>query len=65
MFKLSKPTRQQTIRGAEAIVVTYLVAAFAVWRTQPDKFSKAALVAAGVAGLQAVYQLAKGFLTTL
>ena len=65
MFKLSMPTKQQLINTAELVVVTFVLAFVPVWTMQPDPFSKAALVAAGAAGLAALYRLVKSFVTTL
>jgi hypothetical protein len=65
MFKLSMPTKQQLINTAELVVVTFVLAFVPVWTIQPDPFSKAALIAAGAAGLAAIYRLVKSFVTTL
>jgi hypothetical protein len=65
MFQFSKPTKEQLIHTAELIVITFVVSFVPVWTIQPDPFSKAALIAAGAAGLAAIYRLVKSFVTTL
>ena len=65
VFKLSAPTSAQVLHGIERVVAVFVVAAFAVWQVAPDKFSKAAGIAAVTAGITAVYQLVASTLTTL
>lgn len=65
VLKLSVPTTNQIVTSVERVVVVFLVAAFAAWRLFPHPFSKAALLAGGVAGATAVYQLVVSTVTTL
>lgn len=65
VLRFSKPTKSQVLDSAERIIVTFIGAAVAVWLAQPDKFTKAAVVAAITAGGVAVYQVLKSFFTTL
>lgn len=64
-FKLSAPTQPQVVHGVERVVAVFLVAAFGAWQIVPDKFSKAAGIAAVLAGVTAVYQLALSTVTVL
>lgn len=57
IFKLSKPTQDQLVHGVERTLAVFLVATFGVWQVSPDKFSKATIVGALLAGVTAVYQL--------
>lgn len=65
MFKLSMPTQNQVVKGAERVVTVFVVAALGAWIAFPNKFSKAAGVAAIFAGATAVYQLVESTLTVL
>lgn len=65
MFKLSKPTRKQVVDSVERVILVFVVTAVGAWQLQPDRFSKAALVAAGAVGLTAVYQALKSLTTSL
>lgn len=64
-FRLSVPTPAQIVKGVERVVAVFLVSGFAVWQAVPDKFSKAAAIAAVTAGATAVYQLLSSSVTTL
>ena len=65
VFKLSAPSQQQVVKSVERVVAVFLVAAFGAWQIVPDKFSKAAGLAAVLAGFTAVYQLFVSTVTTL
>ena len=65
VFKLSTPTTTQLKHDAWLIVTTFVAAYVTAWQLQPDKFSKAGLVAAAAAGVAAVITVGKSILTTL
>ncbi len=65
MFKFSKPTTAQLKHDAWLVATSFIAAFLTVWQVQPDKFSKAALVAAATAGIAAVITVGKSILTTL
>ena len=57
VLKLSKPTQDQLIHGIERVLAVFIVATVGAWQVVPDKFSKAGLIGAVLAGITAVYQL--------
>lgn len=63
--KVSTPTKNQIIHGLERTLAVFLVTAATTLDLTQDKTSKAALVAAGVAGFTAVYQFVISSLTDL
>lgn len=63
--KFGKPTKAQLQHDAYLVVVAFLGAFLTSWQVQPDKFSKAGLIAAATAGVAAVITIAKSVLTTL
>lgn len=65
VFQLGVPRKPQIVHGAERVLVVFVVAALTVWQTQPDKFTKAAGLAAVAAGFTALVQLVISTLTTL
>lgn len=65
VINFGSPSKKQIIQTVERVVGVFLVAAFSVWTVAPDKFSKAAGIAAVTAGFTAVYQIVKGYTTTL
>ena len=65
VFKLSVPTQSQVVKGIYVVVGVFLVAAFGEWKLFPHPFSKAALLAAGLAGATAVFQFVSSSVTTL
>ena len=65
VFKVSAPTQDQVIKGVERVVTVFVVAAFGAWIAFPNKFTKAAGVAAIFAGVTAVYQLVESTLTVI
>lgn len=64
-IKISKPTKSQIQHDLWLIGTTFVTAAFVSWQLQPNKFSKAAAVAAVTAGVAAVITIGKSILTTL
>lgn len=64
-IKISKPTKAQIQHDAYLVVIAFVGTAFTVWQVQPDKFSKAAAVAAVTAGVAAVITVVKSIFTTL
>lgn len=65
IFKLSIPTQEQVIHGAERTLVVFVLAFAAYLKTTSDPTSKAALIGAGYAAVAAVYQAVLSVLTTL
>lgn len=63
--KFSKPTKAQLQHDAYLVATAFVTAAIASWQVQPDKFSKAAIVAAVTAGIAAVVTVVKSIFTTL
>ena len=61
----SAPTKEQLKHDAWLIVTTFVAAYVTAWQVQPDKFSKAGVVAAGAAAIAAVITVGKSILTTL
>lgn len=64
-IKFSAPTKAQAQRDAYLVVTAFIAAAVGSWQVQPDKFSKAAIVASGTAGIAAVLTIVKSICTTL
>lgn len=63
-FQISKPTKAQLQHDAYLVVTAFVSSAIVVWQGQPDKFSKAAVIAAITAGIAAVITVAKSIVTT-
>jgi hypothetical protein len=63
-FKISKPTTAQIKHDLYLVVVAFVTSGLAVWQVQPNKFSKAAGLAAVVAGFAAVVTVVKSIVTT-
>lgn len=64
MFKISKPTKAQVIRSVEMVIVAFVFSFGSVWTSQPDPFSKSAVLAAIAAAGVAVYNVVKSIITT-
>ena len=64
-IELSKPTSQQIKHDIWLIVTTFVGSFVVVWQVQPDKFSKAGVIAASTAGIAAVITIGKSIVTTL
>lgn len=65
MFKFSKPTKAQLQHDAWLVLTAFVAATVAAWQGQPDKFTKAAAIAALTAGVAAVLTVGKSIVTTL
>lgn len=65
IFKFSTPTKSQLKHDAWLVLTAFVGAFAATWQVQPDRFSKAAVVAAVTAGVAAVITVGKSILTTL
>lgn len=65
LLKISKPTKEQVIKSVERVVGAFVVGSYAFWQLQPDKFSKATLKGAALAGGVAAYQVIVSFTTNL
>lgn len=63
-FQLSKPTTSQIKHDIYLVVVAFITAGYASWQYQPNKFGKAAGVAAIGAGVAAVITVVKSIVTT-
>ena len=64
-FQLSMPTKSQLRHDLYLVVVAFIATGLTVWQVQPDKFGKAAAVAAITAGFAAVVTVIKSIFTTL
>jgi hypothetical protein len=64
-IKVSKPTKQQLKHDAWVTVSAFIGAAIAAWQVQPNKLSKAAVVASCAAGIAAAVTVLKSIVTTL
>ena len=64
-INFSKPTQAQVVHGAERAIAAFAVTGISVWHLNGDQFTKAALVAAAVAGATAAYQLVISTFTNL
>lgn len=64
-IQISKPTKEQIKHDAWLIITAFFTSAFAIWQIQPNKLSKAAVIAAFTAGLAAVITVGKSIFTTL
>ena len=64
-INISKPTKAQIQHDVYLVVVAFITAGFASWQYQPNKLSKAAVVAAIGAGVAAVVTVVKSIITTL
>lgn len=65
LINVSLPTKKQTIRAIEIVVVAFVAGSVYSWLHSANPFSKNAVIGAGTAGVAAVYALAKIFLTNL
>jgi hypothetical protein len=63
--KVSAPTKSQLQHDAWLVVTAFVGTAFAAWQLQPNKLSKAGLIAAGAAGIAAAVTVLKSIFTTL
>ncbi len=62
-MNVSLPNKEQVVHGIERAVLAFLIAATTVLGATKDATSKAAWVAAGTAGVVAIYQLIVSTLT--
>lgn len=65
LVSISTPTKDQLVHGLERALAVFVVTAATTLNLTHDATSKAALIAAGVAGATAVYQLVLSTLTKL
>jgi len=65
MALISKPNKQQVINSVERVVAVFIVTSVTAWQANGSQFNKSAGLAAGAAGITAVYQAAKSLLTSL
>jgi hypothetical protein len=64
-IKFSKPTTAQIKHDVYLVVVAFITAFWASYQYQPNKFSKAAVIAGATAGIAAVITVVKSIVTTL
>jgi len=65
VVSFSAPTKKQLQHDAWVVVSAFAGSFFAAWQIQPNKLSKAALVAAAGAGIAAAVTVVKSICTTL
>lgn len=65
IIQISKPTKAQIVHSIERVVLVFVVTVTGYLKTTSDPFSKAALSAAGFAGVAAVYQAVISLTTSL
>lgn len=65
VVKVSPPSKQQALHGAERVLAVFLISALGVFSATPDSLNRATAIAAVTAGITAVYQLILSSLTNL
>jgi len=65
VINVSAPTKKQLLHDLWLVVVAFGGSFFAAWQIQPNKLSKAAVVAGVGAGIAAAVTVLKSIFTTL
>lgn len=64
-IQISKPTKAQIKHDVWVVISAFVAGFVASWQVQPNKLSKAALVAGVAAGCAAAVTVVKSIITTL